>query len=152
MLVQSVNSANNNKVNFGINVINKPSWNVGVLKALEKSQVVKDIDAKYPNARVRYANQKMNGFDLVNDEPDYLGSLVFDLEKGKISTFNINSHTSAGADNALKRYLHAVSLEEIEKRAKDKVEVPKYTMEIHSVKRENPIIKFFSKLWEKFGG
>lgn len=148
MLVNSVNSANN-KVNFRVNIINKPNWNEGVLKALEKSEVLKDIDKKYPKAKVRYSNQKLDGFDIVNDEPDYLGSLVFDLEKGKVSTFNINSHTSAGADNALKRYIHAVSLEEIEKRAKDKVDVPKYTLEIHPVKKPNPIKTFFSKLFGK---
>ena len=148
MLVNSVNSANN-KVNFRVNIINKPSWNEGVLKALEKSEVVKAIDKKYPKAKVRYSNQKLDGFDIVNDEPDYLGSLVFDLEKGKVSTFNINSHTSAGANNALKRYIHAVSLEEIEKRAKDKVDVPKYTLEIHPIKKSNPIKAFFSKLFGK---
>ena len=149
MLVQSVNSTNNSKVNFGINIINKPNWNQGVLKALEKSQLVKDIDKKYPQAKIRYANQKLNGFDMVNDEPDYLGSLVIDLEKNKIFTFNINSHTSAGADNALKRYIHAVSLEEVEKRAKDKIEVPKYTIEIHPVKKQNLFARFFSKIWDK---
>lgn len=149
MHIQSIGQKNN--TNFGINIINKPSWNQGVLKALEKSEVIKDIDKKYPNAKVRYSNQNLNGFDLVNDEPDYLGSLVFDLEKGKISTFNINSHTSAGADNALKRYINATSLEEVEKRAKNKVEVPKYTIEIYPypVKKKNPIVEFFSRILGK---
>ena len=146
-----IQSIGQNNTNFGVNIINKPNWNEGVLKALQKSEVVKDIDKKYPNAKIRYSNQKLDGFDIVNDEPDYLGSLVFDLEKGKVSTFNINSHTSAGADNALKRYIHAVSLEEIEKRAKDKVDMPKYTLEIQPVKEPNPIKKFFSKILDKFG-
>ena len=149
MLVQSVNSKNNGNANFGINIVNKPSWNKGVLKALEESKLVKEIDKKYPNAKIKYSNRYLSGFDMVNSEPDYLGSLVIDLEKNKIATFNINSHTSEGADNALKRYLSAVSLEELESRAKDKVEVPKYTLEIYPVKKQNPISKFFSKIFNK---
>ena len=146
MRIQSMECKNNNP-NFGINYANKSLWNQGVLKAFEKSNLVKEIDCKYPEARVHYSKQNITGMDLGNDEPDYLASLIIQLAKGKIATLNINSHSSAGADNALKRYINAASLEEVEKRAKDRVEMPKYSVEINPVKKQNPIARFFSKIF-----
>ena len=146
MQIQPINQ-NNNKPNFGINILNKPKWNQGVLKALEKSDLVKEIDAKYPEATAHYSKQNLTGMDLTNDEPDYLASLAIQLTKGKIATLNINSHTSEGADNALKRYVSAVSLEQIEQNAKAKVEMPKYSVEINPVKKQNPVKRFFSKIF-----
>ena len=146
MQIQPINQ-NNNRTNFGINILNKPKWNQGVLKALEKSDLVKEIDAKYPDATAHYSKQNLTGMDLANDEPDFLASLAIQLTKGKVATLNINSHTSAGADNALKRYINAVSLEKIEQKAKDKVEMPKYSVEIHTEKKQNPVARFFSKIF-----
>ena len=73
-------------------------------------------------------------------------SLVFNLAKDKIATCNINSHISEGVNSVLKRYIDAVSLEELEKRAKEKVEYPQYSIEIYLVKKQNPVVKFFSKI------
>lgn len=53
MQVKSIDSQYSSP-NFGIKYINPRSWNPSILDALMKSDIVKQIDRKYPNASVTY--------------------------------------------------------------------------------------------------
>lgn len=53
MQVKSIDSKYSSP-NFGIKYINPRSWNPSILDALMKSDLVKQIDRKYPNASVTY--------------------------------------------------------------------------------------------------
>lgn len=136
-----------NSTNFGINIINKEKWSKRVLETVENSKVVKSIDEKYPKASVNYSKIELTDLDPVNSEPNFLVSLIFDLEKGKVSTVNMNSHSSDGADSAVRRYMDVVTLEELEKKAKTEREFPSFTTEITPKKEENRVGRFLSGLF-----
>ena len=56
MKVYSVNNVNN--TNFGIKCIKSERWNKETYKTLINSNLVKDIDKKYPNASANYFYSK----------------------------------------------------------------------------------------------
>lgn len=139
----------NNSVNFGIRFIDKPSWNKELLSTLENSRLVKSIDNKYPNASVEYFKTNLTGFDLANDESNYMSTLIFRLADKKVSTFHINSHSSEGADRALNSYVSGMTFEKIEEKAKEDVEKMNFSVQITPIKKPNPVSRFFKRLYNK---
>ena len=130
MNISPVNSTNNN-LNFGIRYGNKAAWNKDILSSLEKSQLVKDIDKKYPDAFLTYIKRNLTDMDPVNGDPDYLASLVINLAKNKVSSYSMNSHTSEGADRALLARIKDLSLEDVENKSKPAAEFPRMVIEIY---------------------
>ncbi len=149
MHIQPAAQNKNSDVNFGVNFINKPKWNKELLKTLENSELVKNIDKKYPDAFIKYLKHDVTNMDLANDEPNFLASLVFGLDKDHVTAYNINSHTSEGADRALKTYIMGVSLKNIEKRARQTDENLDYTISIKPIynKKLNIFKNFISKIF-----
>lgn len=145
------NNNTNKNVNFGVNFVNKPQWNKELLNTLEKSNLVKSIDEKYPDAFIKYSKHDVTGVDLANDEPNYLASLVFGLDSRNVTAYNINSHTSEGADRALNAYMRGVSLADVEKRAAETDGKVSYTVSILPVKNAKKP-SFFKRVLAKFLG
>ena len=139
MKVQSVN----NEPNFGIKCINKKAWNPKVLEAFENSKLIKEIDAKYPNASAYYNKINEAEFDMVNCEDIY--TTIFDilLDSGKKFYWNLSSYSKNIPDEHLINDLQTLTLEKVEKMA-DTKRPPIATTEI---KKPNIFQRFFNKLF-----
>lgn len=134
-----------NQPNFGLTYINKSTWNKDILKTLEKSKLVKDIDKKYPVAYASYT--KIREENPFNGEPNFHLSFILKLAKNKIWNFNIDSHSSEGVNKALISELKNKKLEEIEKEAKPTIQSLRETIEIKNKEEGNPITRFFKRLF-----
>ena len=86
MQVQSVNNQYNNP-NFGIKYVRPRHFPSDVLDALMKSELVKQIDEKYPKARVRYSEYHDHIFNFDH----YYLKFKFD-KKIKSKMLNTESH------------------------------------------------------------
>lgn len=133
-----------NQPGFGLTYINKSAWNKDILRTLEKSKLAKDIDKKYPVAFASYTKiMEKNPF---NDDPNYHISFILKLAKNKIWNFNIDSHSSEGANKALISVLKSKKLEDLEREAKPTIKSLRESVEIN-YNEENPIRRFFRKLF-----
>ena len=148
MYIQSVGQKNN--PNFGIKFINKSSCPKVLAEAIEKSGVVRAIDSKYPDAYVKYSKAEVSGFDLANGEPDFMASLFFGLGDKKVSSFHMNSHSSDGADSALKRLVSSLSLETVEKQAKEDVQYPTRSLNVTYKVEKNPVKNLWNRVTNFF--
>ena len=143
MKIHNVNSVNN--TSFGLKCIKPERWNKETYKTLINSNLVKDIDKKYPNASASYFLFKKE--DIVNDEPIY--TLLFDLnlEKNKIWHFWLDSHNESTLPKYLTNRLKELTLEKVES------DINKGTFKYTPIevsietKETNPIKRFFKKLF-----
>ena len=133
-----------NQPSFGLTYINKKSWNKDILRTLEKSKLVKEIDKKYPVAYASYT--KIREENAFNDEPNFHLSFILKLAKDKIWNFNIDSHSSEGTNKALIAELKSKRLEDVEKEAKPTIETLRERIDI-KYDKSNPITRFFKKLF-----
>ena len=133
-----------NQPSFGLTYINKKSWNKDLLKTLEKSKLVKEIDKKYPVAYASYT--KIREENAFNGEPNFHLSFILKLAKDKIWNFNIDSHSSEGTNKALIAELKSKRLEDVEKEAKPTIETLRERIDI-KYDKSNPITRFFKKLF-----
>ena len=138
----------NNQQTFGIKCVNSAKWNPELLKKFEKSKLVSEIDATYPEASANYFLFKQN--DLVNDENVW--TLLFDLvlTPKKIWHYHLDSHFADVPDKYLADRINKLSLKdvenEIQKQASDGItrHQIKFTGE-----KENPIKEFFKRIFRK---
>lgn len=94
MQVQSVNNQYNNP-NFGIKYVRPRHFPSDVLDALMQSELVKQIDEKYPKARVKYSEFRSYIFNL-----DHY-YLKFKLDK-KIKSEMLNNKSHLGLIDDIK--------------------------------------------------
>lgn len=73
-----------NRTNFGIKCLRTEKWDKEVYDTLMKSALVKEIDAKYPDASASYFLYKEN--NVVNQNSQY--KLLFDLNLTKNKIWN----------------------------------------------------------------
>ena len=141
----------NNQPNFGVRCINTKSWNKDVLQKFEQSQLVQEIDAKYPNASSNYFFFKQN--DIANDENIWTTLFDIILKPDKIWHFRLDSHIKEVPDIYLGRKLETASLKDIENEIIEQKINNNWTtpMNIMQVTKEeiNPIKRFFNKLFHK---
>ena len=133
-----------NQPNFQMTYVNKQSWNKNILKTLEKSNLVKEIDRKYPTAFASYT--KIMEEDLANADPNYHISFILKLAKDKVWNVNLDSHTSEGVENFLVRILKQKTLQDIEKESKPFIENLRDTISIKP-KKENLFSRFFRSIF-----
>lgn len=136
---------NVNQTNFGIKYKNKKSWNKGVLKAFEESKIFRDINAKYPNAEVRYT--KISGEESIANS-DIIHTLIMDIKlaKNKIYRWHLSSHSEMFPEQHLKYELKTLKLKDIEESAVEAL-TPLSALNINY--KQNPIKTFFQKIFHK---
>jgi len=135
----------NNSPNFGIRYTNKGSWNLKVLKTFESSNLLKEIDSKYPEAQVTYYKLN-NARDLVNDEPISTLSMIIKLAENKIYHWNLSSHSQNIPETHLEKAIKELTLEDVERQAATGI---KPLEMITVIKKSNPITRFFKNLFDK---
>lgn len=142
MRVQNVN----NQPNFGIKYVNPKAWNPNVLKTFEKSNLLKEINSKYPNAEARYFHMK--DMDMMLDSDDTYTTL-FDiiLNKEKIFRWNLSSHSKNVPDNHLVEALNKLTLKEVEDKSVQKLS-PLAQISI-TVEKPNIFKRIYNKLLGK---
>ena len=137
-----------NQQTFGIRCINSKSWKPELLKSFEKSKLVQEIDAKYPNASANYFFFKQN--DLANDEDIWTTLLDLTLTPQKIWHYHLDSHSIDVPDKYLSEKINKLSLSdlesEIEQQAKNGTVSHKVKI---SIKKEKPVIEFIKKIFGK---
>ncbi len=121
-----VNRVDNN-VSFGIKIPNRKAWDNNVLKAFENSDLVKQIDKKYPKATASY-----NKFFDWEDET-YTVVSQLNLNKDKKFRWTLSSHSESFPDNQFVKFLKSTNLEEVEDKSVRTLE-PVATIEITEVK------------------
>ena len=135
----------NNQPNFGIKFINKNAWNKDVLNAFENSKVFKEINEKYPEAKVYYT--KISGEESIANS-EIIHTLIMDIElaKNKLFRWNLSSHNEFFPEQHLKYELKTLNLKNIENSA---AEMLSPIMSIQVNYKQNPIKAFFNKLFSK---
>ena len=134
-----VNKVDNN-VSFGIKIPNRKAWDKNVLKAFENSDLVKQIDKKYPDAVASY-----NKFFDWDDET-YTVVSQLKLNKDKNFRWTLSSHSESFPDNQFVKFLKSTNLEEVEDKSVKTLE-PMITVEVTQVKPSlKDRIKNFFKL------
>ena len=127
-----------NRQTFGIRCINPKSWNSEFLKNFEKSKLVKEIDAKYPNASANYFSFKQN--DMVNDEDVWTTLFDIILTPNKIWHYHLDSHNFNVPNQHLQEQIDKMGVSDLEveigKQAKTGV-VP-YRVKM-TIQKTNPI-------------
>ena len=134
---------NHNQTSFGIKYANKKAWNKDVLFAFEKSNVIKEIDKKYPEAKVHYL--KMSGEEsLANSE--IIHTLIMDVElaKNKLYRWMLSSHTENVPEKHLIKDFENLTLNNIEESSAEKLS-PIESISINY--KQNPIKAFLSKIF-----
>ena len=134
-----VNKVDNN-VSFGIKIPNRKAWDKNVLKAFENSDLVKQIDKKYPKATASY--------DKFFDWEDETYTVVsqINLKKDKNFRWTLSSHSESFPDNQFVKFLKSTNLEEVEDKSVETLK-PMVTVEITQVKPSlKDRIKNFFKL------
>ena len=136
-----------NAPSFGMNYVNKGNWNERFLKSFENSQLVKDIDKKYPKAVAKYI--KVAEDDMADSESNFHSTLFIKLAKDKICKYFIDSHTSKGADNAMTQLIADKTLADIEKDAVKDVDLSITSYTDFSVKpiKSNPIMDMLRRIF-----
>ena len=137
----------NNTPSFGMNYVNKGNWNERFLKSFENSQLVHEIDKKYPDAVVKYI--KVAEDDMADSEPNFRSTLFIKLAKDKICKYFIDSHTSRGADNAMSQMINNMTLADVEKDAAKIVDFSITSFSDFSIKpkKSNPIIDMLRRIF-----
>ena len=134
-----VNKVDNN-VSFGIKIPNRKAWDNNVLKAFENSDLVKQIDKKYPKATASY-----NKFFDWEDET-YTVVSQLNLKKDKNFRWTLSSHSESFPDDQFVKFLKSTNLEEVEDKSVKTLE-PMITVEVTQVKPSlKDRIKNFFKL------
>ena len=134
-----VNKVDNN-VSFGIKIPNRKAWDKNVLKAFENSDLVKQIDKKYPDAVASYRKF----FDW--DDETYTVVSQLKLNKDKNFRWTLSSHSESFPDNQFVKFLKSTNLEEVEDKSVKTLE-PMITVEVTQVKPSlKDRIKNFFKL------
>ena len=133
-----VNKVDNN-VSFGIKIPNRKAWDKNVLRAFENSDLVKQIDKKYPKATASY-----NKFFDWEDET-YTVVSQLNLNKDKNFRWTLSSHSESFPDNQFVKFLKSTNLEEVEDKSVKTLE-PMITVEVTQVKPplKDRIKKFFN--------
>lgn len=134
-----VNKVDNN-VSFGIKIPNRKAWDKNVLKAFENSDLVKQIDKKYPDAVASY--------DKFFDWEDETYTVVsqINLKKDKNFRWTLSSHSESFPDNQFVKFLKSTNLEEVEDKSVETLK-PMITVEVTQVKPSlKDRIKNFFKL------
>ena len=134
MEVQSVN----NQRAFGMKFVNEKAWNKKLQRTIKSSELRKEIDFKYPNAKAYY-----NQFEDWQSEA-YTSVLSISLTPQKIFRMNLSSHSKEFPDNYLINEWNKLTLSEIENKA---VEKPEPLFKI-SIKESN----WLHNLYKKFFG
>ena len=140
MKIQNVNRIN---TGFGLKCIKPERWNQEAYNTLINSNLVKEIDKKYPNASANYFLFKNEVW--VNNEPIY--TLLFDLnlEKNKIWHFWLDSHNELALPKHLTNRLKELTLEKVESEINNGTTKYKpIELDINPVET-NPIKRFFKK-------
>ena len=141
-----VQPINNNNQTFGIRYLNKSAWSKVVLKAFEESDVLRSIDQKYPAAQINYT--KFNWSDIANDEPITTALLSLRLNEKKAYTLQRDSHNPSVPDRLICDEIKNLTIGQIEKEAHDANKPnPVIKIEITGVKKENPVLAFFKKIF-----
>ena len=141
MKIHNVNSVNN--TSFGLKCIKPERWNKEAYNTLINSNLVKEIDKKYPNASANYFLFRKE--DIVNDEPIY--TLLFDLNlgKNKIWHFWLDSHNELALPKELTNRLKKLTLEKVESDInKGTLKYKPIEINIEPVEK-NPIKRFLKK-------
>ena len=136
-----------NTPSFGMNFVNKGNWNERFLKSFENSQLVKDIDKKYPEAVVKYI--KVAEDDMADSDTNFRSTLFIKLAKDKICKYFIDSHTSRGADNAMSQLINTKTLADVEKDAAKTVDysITSYSDISIKPKKSNPVIDMLRRIF-----
>ena len=142
MEVKSVNS----NPNFGIKYVNKMAWNLNVIEAFEKSKLLKEIDAKYPNASTFYNKFNQADWDIVNGEDVYTVFFDIMLAPAKRFCLNLSSHNWDAPDKHLIKALNTLTLKDVEREAVADHK-PISAIEIMLVKKSNIFQRFFNRLF-----
>lgn len=132
-----VNKVDNN-VSFGIKIPNRKAWDKNVLKAFENSDLVKQIDKKYPDAVASYSKF----FDW--DDETYTVVSQLKLNKNKNFRWTLSSHSESFPDNQFVKFIKSANLQKVED---ESVETLKPMVEI-SINAKK--VSLIDRLKEKF--
>lgn len=117
MKVQQIN----NQKSFGIRYVNSRTWDPIVRDTVHKSNLVKEINKKYPNAKVEFNETKLDkNLPTINNrwinDVSYLFSLTFHLNSEmKYSALYSYQQNLSEAKNSVLTNLKNLTLEEVEK-------------------------------------
>ena len=128
-----------NEPSFGIKYMNKGQWDKNVLQAFEKSNLLKTIDKKYPNASIIY-----NKFYEFEDDTHTLIAKL-NLAKDKSFRWTLSSHNEEVPKRHFIDFINTANLEDIENKAVSELK-PMTTISIKPVKST-----FFEKVKSSFG-
>jgi len=112
----------NNRTSFGIRYVNSKTWDPIVRDAVHKSNLVKEINKKYPNAKVEFHEVTYNKkLPTINnrwiDDVFYSFGLTFHLNSQmKYSALFSYEQNLFEAKNSVLTSLKNLNLEEVEKR------------------------------------
>ena len=132
-------SPTDNQLNFKINYQNKKAWDAKLLKAFDNSNLVKQINKKYPEAEV-VANEmpKQKLFDERNDIIHAV-DIVISLTKDKLFRWRYGSYNPQEPSKYFLYELDNMTLENIEKHSVNKPVV---------TKKQNFLIRVFKNLFD----
>lgn len=142
MQVQPVNS----QPNFGIKCVNKKAWNPKVLEAFEKSNLVKEINIKYPKAEAHYNKINDADFSIINTDDEYTTILDIILQRDKKYRWNLTSHAESVPDKHLIEKLKTITLKEVEDNSSQTIQ-PYATIKITKIKKPNIFKRVYNKLF-----
>ena len=117
-----------NTPNFGIKYVKPRKWNSNVLDTLMKSNLVKQIDNKYPNAQVKY----LSGYSGMYPNTRHSFSNLYFILNGKQSCLSIG----ARYDAELTERIQSASLDNIEKQISNQVSRQKEAEKIYQAAEE----------------
>jgi len=134
---------NHNQTNFGIKYINKQTWNKDVLKAFEKSKILKEINDNYPKANVKML--KISGEESIANA-EILHTLIMDIEltKNKLFRWHLSSHAENVPEKNLIKDLETLTLNQVEESSVEKLS-PVLSISINY--KQNPIKAFLQKIF-----
>lgn len=135
-----------NQPAFGIKYVDKNLWNPKILEAFEKSNLLKEIDAKYPQAEVRYYKRSMTDSSVRKPKNIYTTILDIILEPYKNYRWNIASYQEYIPDKFLMESLQKLSLKTVEKESVREL-TPVLISEKAEIKKPNLFQRLFSKLF-----
>ena len=135
-----------NQPNFGIKCVNKKAWNPKVIEAFEKSNLVKEINTKYPKAEAHYYKINDADFSIINTDDEYTTMLDIILQHGKKYRWNLTSHTESIPDKHLIEKLKTITLKEVEDNSYQNLP-PYATIEIIHIKKPNMFKRLYNKLF-----
>ena len=119
MKVQNIQN-NNYNTNFGLRILTKNEWNPKVLNALQNSNLLKEIDAKYPKATTYcdYICPKDIDPTLVKDK--YISWFSLWLDNSKRFVWAIIGNNPSESEEHLAKSLKTLTLSEVEQDAMKK--------------------------------